>query len=75
MDLDRLTARAAARDDRPCPQYGSVATWCELTGISRSKTYELLASGDLIARRLGGRTLVDIQAGLAWIATLPKVET
>ena len=34
-------------------------------GVSRSKLYELLGAGDLVARRIGGRTLIlyaDLEA-------------
>ncbi|WP_286705358.1 MULTISPECIES: helix-turn-helix domain-containing protein [unclassified Acidiphilium] len=53
------------------PDFVSIQVWAGRTGISRSKTYELLASGDLKARKIGRRTLIDFQHGLSWIENQP----
>ncbi len=53
------------------PAYATVPDWCAITGMSRSGTYEALGRGDLRAIKLGARTLVDVQHGLAWLASLP----
>ena len=54
------------------PAYASISGWCSLSGMSRSATYNFLAAPDgLIARKVGGRTLVDVQHGLAWLASRP----
>jgi prophage regulatory protein len=39
----------------------------EAIGIGRSKTYELLASGDLPSIRIGGCVRVPVEALRAWI--------
>jgi hypothetical protein len=36
----------------------SVAQFVTLSGISRSKTYELIRSGELATRKCGSRTLI-----------------
>jgi excisionase family DNA binding protein len=36
----------------------SVAEACAIAGISRSKLYELIAAGDLVARKLGRRRII-----------------
>jgi predicted DNA-binding transcriptional regulator AlpA len=49
------------------PHYVTIPEWVKRTGISRAKTYELLAENALQSRKIGARTLVDFTAGLAWI--------
>jgi excisionase family DNA binding protein len=40
----------------------------EAIGVSRSKIYELLASGDLPSVRIGASVRVPVEALRAWIA-------
>lgn len=56
---------------RTHPAYATVPDWCGLSGMSRTVTYEALGRGDLRAIKLGTRTLVDVQHGLTWLASLP----
>jgi hypothetical protein len=42
--------------------------------MGRSVTYELLGRGILKARKLGTKTLVDVEHGLAYIASLPPAQ-
>jgi hypothetical protein len=53
------------------PIFGGIDTWCALTDMSRRKTYDLLAEGILHAVKVGDRTLVDIEHGLAYLRELP----
>ena len=53
------------------PEYTTISRWCALSGMGRSTTYEALGRGDLRARKLGTRTLIDVQHGLAWLDSLP----
>ena len=53
------------------PAYASVADWLAISGMGRSTTYEALGRGDLRARKLGTRTLIDVPHGLAWLDSLP----
>lgn len=39
--------------------------------MKRSTTYNEISRGNLRAIKLGARTLLDVQHGLAWLATLP----
>jgi excisionase family DNA binding protein len=48
--------------------------FAQLTGLSRSRVYELVASGELRAVRIGGRILIDAEAAKAWFANLPDYE-
>jgi hypothetical protein len=54
------------------PAFATVADWCRISGMSRSGTYEALGRGDLHARKLGAKTLVDVARGLAWLGGLPS---
>jgi hypothetical protein len=42
--------------------------------MGRSSVYEALGPGDLKAIKLGVRTLIDVEAGLAWLASMPAAE-
>lgn len=53
------------------PQYATINTWVELSGVSRTVTYELLGTGKLIGKKLRARLLIDVTAGLAFINSLP----
>lgn len=53
------------------PARATIASWCSLSGMSRSATYEALAAGRLRAVKLGSRTLIDVPHGLAWLDSLP----
>ena len=53
------------------PKFGTIPHWLKLSGMSRTGCYNALARGDLKAIKLGNRTLIDIEAGLAWLRSLP----
>jgi excisionase family DNA binding protein len=53
------------------PRYTSINTACDILGFGRSKLYELAGEGSIRIVKVGGRSLVDIEAALAWMATLP----
>lgn len=53
------------------PQYTTIRGWIELTGISRSQTYNLLADGCIRAVKVGARTLIHLPSGLAWLTAQP----
>jgi excisionase family DNA binding protein len=46
----------------------------EITGLSRSRVYELVAAGEFRAVRAGGRILIDPESVRAWFASLPEYE-
>lgn len=54
--------------------YTTIAEWCRLSGMGRSSTYEALGAGHLRARKMGTRTLLDVQHGLAWLDSLPPAK-
>lgn len=52
------------------PAYAPILVWCRLSGMSRSGTYISLGRGELRGKKIGARTVIDVAAGLAWIAGL-----
>jgi hypothetical protein len=54
------------------PKFATVSGWCGLSGMSRTGTYDALGLGYLNAIKAGRRTLIDVDAGLAWLRSLPK---
>lgn len=55
-------------------KFATIDDWCSLSGMSRSAAYLALSRRDLKARKLGGRTLIDVDAGLTWLQSLPSAE-
>ena len=53
------------------PAFASVADWCRLSGMGRTAIYHALSRGDLRARKVGSKTLIDVQHGMAWLHSLP----
>ena len=51
--------------------FASIADWCQISGMGRTSTYHAINRGDLLARKLGGKTLIDVPRGLAWLNSLP----
>jgi excisionase family DNA binding protein len=52
----------------------SIADACTVAGIGRTKIYQAIAEGELVARKYGKRTLIlrsDLQA---FLANLPTVQ-
>jgi excisionase family DNA binding protein len=45
----------------------SIAEFATVTGVSRSKLYEEIKAGRLKIAKVGRRTLVSGEAGLAWL--------
>ena len=52
--------------------YATLPDWCSLSGMRPSKTYDELSRGNLKAKKVGKRLLIDVQHGLAWLRTLPE---
>jgi hypothetical protein len=46
--------------------------WCRFSGLSRRVTYEKLGTGELKAIKVGARTLIDVEVGIAWMKSLPS---
>jgi|tagenome__1003787_1003787.scaffolds.fasta_scaffold20938858_3 hypothetical protein len=53
------------------PLFASISRWCHLSGMGRTRTYEEAGAGNLRIIKVGGRSLVDVPHGLAWMRSLP----
>jgi hypothetical protein len=51
--------------------YETIDIWKLRSGMSTDAVYKALSRGDLKAVKLGKRTMIDVQHGLAWLASLP----
>lgn len=56
------------------PAYATIERWCDLSGIGRRVTYDMLAEGKLRAIKNGRRTLIDVVHALAYLASLPPAQ-
>lgn len=57
------------------PKYAPIEPdWREISGMSRRVTYEQIGLGNLKAVKLGNRTLIDVEAGLAFMRSLPPAQ-
>jgi hypothetical protein len=50
-----------------------VEDWAARNGISRSQAYKEINSGRLIARKVGSRTIITGEDGMAWRRALPQM--
>jgi hypothetical protein len=57
--------------DTPTPKFATIDNWIAMSGMGRRSVYDYLGTGELKAIKLGGRTLIDVEAGLAWLRSLP----
>ena len=74
MDSINSTGRSTAEHPHRgtvFPAFATVPEWCRISGVGRSRTYELLGAGVLRGKKLGARTLIDVAHGLAWLDSLP----
>ncbi len=55
----------------PSPKFAPISDWETISGMSRRVTYEKFGAGELKAVKVGTRTLIDVEAGLAWMRALP----
>jgi hypothetical protein len=56
------------------PKFGTIDTWIALSGMGRRTTYDELGRGNLRAVKVGTRTLINIEAGLAWLHSQPAAK-
>jgi hypothetical protein len=50
-------------------RYGSEKHWRAATGMTRTRTFQAIKSGDLKSVRIGRQRLIDFDAGFAWLAS------
>ena len=56
------------------PEFAPIPVWRAISGMGRSRTYEELGAGNLRAIKCGGRLLIDVRHGLAFLRALPAAE-
>jgi hypothetical protein len=54
--------------------YAPLPIWFDISGMRKTATYEALGRGDLRARKLNNRLLIDVPHGLAYLASLPDAK-
>ncbi|WP_155935352.1 helix-turn-helix domain-containing protein [Methylobacterium sp. 10] len=52
-------------------RFYTVAEFMAAYGISRTRTYREIGEGRLIARRIGGRTMITRDDAEAWLSAIP----
>jgi hypothetical protein len=52
--------------------YCTISDWTILTGMGRATSYDAISRGDLRTKKMGTRTLIDVQHGLKWLDSLPQ---
>ncbi|WP_428487219.1 helix-turn-helix domain-containing protein [Rhodopila sp.] len=57
--------------ENPTPKFTTIDNWIVMSGMGRRSVYEYLGSGELKAVKVGSRTLIDVEAGLAWLRSRP----
>lgn len=45
--------------------------WERISGMGKSRTYLAITDGLIKAVKLGGRTMIDVESGLAYMRSLP----
>lgn len=55
-------------------KYLSIAKSSSRYGISKSRIYEHLASGDIVGVKYGVKTLIDVESADRFFAALPRVQ-
>jgi hypothetical protein len=58
-------------ENAPAPKFATIDNWCAISGMRRRTTYDELGLGNLKAIKVGARTLIDVEAGLAWMRSRP----
>ncbi len=76
--MRRAALLSSTRSLNPPPtsevKFAPVDRWCEISGMGRTATYQALAAGYIRAKKIGVRTLFDVNHGLSWLHSLPDAE-
>ena len=59
--------------DRPVAGAMTIPQFCAWASIGKTKLYSELKSGRLVARKLGGKTLILMSDAEEWLRSLPVV--
>jgi hypothetical protein len=58
-------------DPNTLPHFVTLTEWERYSGMGHRATYYELKNGNLHAKKLGKRTLIDLQRGLVYLRSLP----
>jgi hypothetical protein len=58
--------------ETPSPKFATIENWLVISGMGRRVTYEEMGRGNIKAIKVGARTLIDVEAGLAWLRARPS---
>jgi hypothetical protein len=56
------------------PLHATIADTCKRHGVSRTKLYAILATKQIIARKLDRRILIDVESADRYFASLPQAD-
>lgn len=56
------------------PAFATIEDWLVISGMGRRATYDDIGAGHLKAVKRGTRTLIDVEAGLAYLRSLPPAK-
>lgn len=48
--------------------------FCASYGVGRTRLYQLIARGQIEARKAGASTLISVESAEAWAASLPRLQ-
>ena len=49
----------------------SIGAFCRTYSLGRTKAYALIAGGELVTKKVGGKTLIDSASANRWYNSLP----
>jgi len=53
------------------PLFATIPVWSALSGMCRRTIFDHIAKGNIVAHKVGGRTLINVAASAAWIRSQP----
>jgi len=53
------------------PLFVTIQVWSALAGMRRRTIFDHIAKGNIVAHKVGGRTLINVAASAAWIRSQP----
>ena len=81
LSLERDEARSSVEAARPAPVSEerdgillcTIKEACKRTGLGRSSIYQAIGSGELRAKKIGRRTVIEINEIRRWISSSPTI--
>lgn len=70
MDLQKTEPAA---ENFP-PALVTISTWRKISSMATRTIYDQIGQGNLPAKKLGRRTLIDYEGAMAWLRSLPAAQ-